>query len=683
MRTHCSFSLFIVIVILASSISGCITNDKKSSPTSEGIFEFSPPIVIDYSLQDLLNQSSSAIIDSKINSSITSEISAGMFYPIIFSNYSSLGPYMNHALWDEEYPIEVTRLIWDRVYFDDFGIPMVEYADGIKYVPTTAFHWGLLSYSKWVITGNYSFFEKAQKIALWAIENQSDNGGWNWYFDYNFSGGILGKMESGWSSAMTQGLGMSFMSRMYAATGDDRFKQSSLDALEPLKISVNDGGVKRMYDGNYSWYELYPTPYNGSFVLNGFVYALIGLHDNWVNLESKESKNLYEDGINSLEKMISLFDLGCASSYDLVHHSIRKSAPNVARKAIHNLHISQLSVINSLEENKFLEIQNRFFNYSIGECITSKNGAVNVHPQYNESYTKSSGSDSYSLFEDYNHSGLYMNHQNWNGGLWDRVVFDEFGIPMVQYPDGLKYVPTTAFHWGLVQYSKWIETQESVYFENASKVANWAVENQSHNGGWAWFFDHSFHGGVLGSMDSGWYGGMTQGLGMSFLVRMYNSTGNQSYMNAALNSTHLLTVNVSDGGVLRNYQNYTWYEEYPTPDSGSYVLNGYIYTLVGLYDLINEFKDSTSIELYQDGIISLSAMIGLFDLGCASSYDLVHHSVPGTAPNIAREDYHNLHINLLSVINVIENNSFQSVEDRWIDYANGFCFSSPNGANSS
>ena len=285
------------------------------------------------------------------------------------------------------------------------------------------------------------------------------------------------------------------------------------------------------------------------------------------------------------------------------------------------------------------------------------------------------------LFETYNHSGRYMNHHNWNGGLWDRVIFDEYGIPKVQYSDGLKYVPTTAFHWGLVQYSKWIETQENVYFENATKIANWAVVNQSQAGGWAWFFNHSFHGGVLGSMDSGWYGGMTQGLGMSFLTRMYNATGNESYMDAALNSTKTLTINVSDGGVLRYYQNYSWYEEYPTPDAGSFVLNGYVYTLVGLYDLIEEFNDSLSIGLYQNGIISLSAMIGLFDLGCASSYDLVHHSVPGTAPNIAREGYHNLHITLISVMNAIEQESYQSIEDRWIDYANGICYSSPNGAN--
>ena len=285
------------------------------------------------------------------------------------------------------------------------------------------------------------------------------------------------------------------------------------------------------------------------------------------------------------------------------------------------------------------------------------------------------------LFEQYETNDTYMNHANWNGGLWDRVIFDDEGIPLVQYHDGLKYVPTTAFHWGLVSFSKWIATGNQSNFDDAMEVAIWAVENQSETGGWGWFFNHSFHGGVLGDMYSGWYGGMTQGLGMSFLTRMYAETGNQSFKDAALNATELLSIPVDQGGVLRTYNGHSWYEEYPTPDAGSFVLNGYIYSLIGLYDLWTVFNSTEAEELYQNGTDSLYAMIGLFDLGCASSYDLVHHSVPGTAPNIAREGYHSLHITLISVMNIFENDGFQTVEDRWIEYAGDVCFSSPNGAN--
>lgn len=286
------------------------------------------------------------------------------------------------------------------------------------------------------------------------------------------------------------------------------------------------------------------------------------------------------------------------------------------------------------------------------------------------------------LFETYNSSDKYMNHANWNGGLWERVTFDDDGIPKVQYSHGLEYVPTTAFHWGLVCISKWIVSGNQSNFDDAMEIAVWAVENQSANGGWGWYFNHSFHGGVLGDMYSGWYGAMTQGLGMSFMARMYAETGNESFKQSALDAMDLFDVHVDQGGVLRMYDGQPWYEEYPTPDAGSFVLNGYIYALIGLHDLHEAFNSTKALELYTNGTDSLYSMIGLFDLGCSSSYDLVHHSVPGTAPNIARDGYHSLHISLLSVMNVFENDGFQTNEDRWIGYANEQCFQSPNGANS-
>lgn len=287
------------------------------------------------------------------------------------------------------------------------------------------------------------------------------------------------------------------------------------------------------------------------------------------------------------------------------------------------------------------------------------------------------------LFESHNPVGVYMNHMNWNGGLWDRVTFNETGIPIVMYSNGPKHVPTTAFHWGLVCISKYIASNNITHFEAALEIAHWAVQNQSNEGGWEWSFSHDFHGGVLGTMDQGWYGAMTQGLGMSFLSRMYEQTGNASYKQAALNAVGLFNVSVEDGGVYREYHGLPWYEEYPTPNAGSFVLNGYIYSLIGLYDAWVTFNSSTHAELYQDGIDTLHAMIGIFDLGCSTSYDLVHHSVPGTPPNIARDGYHRTHISLLSVLNSLENDDFQSIEDRWIGYGRGQCYASPNGANSS
>lgn len=285
-------------------------------------------------------------------------------------------------------------------------------------------------------------------------------------------------------------------------------------------------------------------------------------------------------------------------------------------------------------------------------------------------------------YDVYNHSGPYMNHANWRGGLWDRVTFDEDGIPKVQYYFGLEYVPTTAFHWGLVSISKYLTTGEQDFLNNSLNVSRWAVANQSENGGWLWPFSYGFSGGVLGVMEENWYGAMTQGLGMSFLTRMYEITGNQTYLDAAENATKLFNVSVENGGFLRYYGENPWYEEYPTPEGGSFVLNGYIYSLIGLYDLFATTGSNVSKKLYDDGVNSLINMISIFDLGCSTAYDLVHHSIISSAPNIANYMYHGLHISLLSIINSIEpGDPFRSIQERWSGYSDGVCFNSPNRAN--
>ena len=326
-------------------------------------------------LEFRLEQANATVSELQRLLTSTSEISAGMYYPVRFETYNSTGPYMNHARWNEAYPLEVDRNVWERVTFDEHGVPMVNYSWGVEYVPTTAFHWGLLSYSQWIESGNVSNFENATNIAEWAVSNQSEEGAWLWWFPYNFSGGIVGSLEAGWPSAMTQGLGMSFMARMYSATNDSRYLNATLRALQPFNLTVDEGGVTRLFNGAGDWYELYPTPTNGSFVLNGFMYGLLGLYDVSQITGSNASQRLYDDGLVTLRQTISMFDLGCNTSYDLVHLSVPTSAPNVARDALHNLHISLLSVFNANENEMLLSVEERWFRYAMGDCFASPNGA--------------------------------------------------------------------------------------------------------------------------------------------------------------------------------------------------------------------------------------------------------------------------------------------------------------------
>ncbi|EDO47868.1 predicted protein, partial [Nematostella vectensis] len=201
-------------------------------------------------------------------------------------------------------------------------------------------------------------------------------------------------------------------------------------------------------------------------------------------------------------------------------------------------------------------------------------------------------------------------------------------------------------------------------------AANWFVRNQDKNGGWPITVKRKIMEGV--EMAPGWYSAMAQGQAMSLLTRAYYHTNNSVYLEAALKATSLFGVPANKGGVRAMFMDkYPWYEEYPTTPS-LYVLNGFIYSLVGLHDLTLAAPKKTEAKaFFDDGMKSLKALLLMFDAGSGTFYDLRHVSMRAP-PNLARWDYHTLHVSLLHFISGID--SDRVVKDtavRWTGYTKG------------
>lgn len=80
-------------------------------------------------------------------------------------------------------------------------------------------------------------------------------------------------------SAMGQGQGISLLSRaFYHSGGNELYLKTAGAALKPFKVLNNNGGVLSKFMNLYPWYEEYPTV-PPIFILNGFMYSLIGLYD--------------------------------------------------------------------------------------------------------------------------------------------------------------------------------------------------------------------------------------------------------------------------------------------------------------------------------------------------------------------------------------------------------------------
>ncbi|CAK1582341.1 unnamed protein product [Parnassius mnemosyne] len=190
--------------------------------------------------------------------------------------------------------------------------------------------------------------------AAWLVRAQRARGGWPVPARRHVAPGAA-DLRPGWHSAMSQGHGISVLARAYYRSGDSTYLRAAQRALLLLDVPSHAGGVKALWMDKYVWYEEYPTT-PPLFVLNGFIYTLLGLYDLYV-IEGENSislaKKMFDDGMTSLKTLLPLFDTGSGSFYDLRHFTLGIS-PNLARWDYHATHVNQLYLLAGLDPDPIL-----------------------------------------------------------------------------------------------------------------------------------------------------------------------------------------------------------------------------------------------------------------------------------------------------------------------------------------
>ncbi|XP_011494920.1 PREDICTED: D-glucuronyl C5-epimerase [Ceratosolen solmsi marchali] len=211
--------------------------------------------------------------------------------------------------------------------------------------------------------------EQFYDAARWFVANQNiTSGGWSNPVKRKVANGMA-ILEPGWYSSMGQGHAISVLSRAYYHSGDEKYLQTAVRALRPFRILSNNGGILTYFLDKYVWYEEYPTT-PSSFILNGFIYSLIGLYDLKSiasGKDAEEAKKLFDQGMNSLKNMLTLFDTGSGTTYDLRHFTL-KIAPNLARWDYHSTHVNQLLLLNTIDNDPiFGTTSERWIDYMSGK----------------------------------------------------------------------------------------------------------------------------------------------------------------------------------------------------------------------------------------------------------------------------------------------------------------------------
>lgn len=114
---------------------------------------------------------------------------------------------------------------------------------------------------------------------------------------------------------------------------------------------------------------------------------------------------------------------------------------------------------------------------------------------------------------------------------------------------------------------------------------------------------------------------------------------------------------------------YIIYEEYPTVPN-SYTLNGFMYTLIGLYDwsCVESPSKVKAEEMFKKGCDTLEVILPYFDTGWFTAYDLTHITMLRRKPHIVA-GYHCEHVAFCKIFYDITGiEQFNTYYQRWKKY---------------
>ncbi|MGC9365582.1 MAG: D-glucuronyl C5-epimerase family protein [bacterium] len=248
-------------------------------------------------------------------------------------------------------------------------------------------------------------------------------------------------------------------------------------------------------------------------------------------------------------------------------------------------------------------------------------------------------------------------------GMYELFRFDEYGIPLYHYSWGDCYNPVFICHWGLYNLYLFKTQQQQIHLDNFIKAVKWLeISGVQDERGLCYEFKFPL---TKYKIDFPWISAMGQGRAVSVLTRAYQLTQDKLYLDMAHQALQPFFIDASQGGVQSEIvKGYIWLEEYPCSPP-SHVLNGFIISLMGLYDILVVDPRVKLKKLYDQLIQSLVHNLPRYDCGYWSYYNLYKYR------DLANVDYHKYHILLLwKMYELTENKIFWEYSLKWERYLN-------------
>ncbi|CUS38767.1 hypothetical protein COMA1_60059 [Candidatus Nitrospira nitrosa] len=229
----------------------------------------------------------------------------------------------------------------------------------------------------------------------------------------------------------------------------------------------------------------------------------------------------------------------------------------------------------------------------------------------------------------------------------DDMRFDAQGVVQKVYrAQGPQYNPLFIAWWGLHRLGVFHATGDSDALKDFWVQIEWlrlhALRRQDEAVVWPCAFDWQEGAARL---KSPWISAMYQSVVISALVRAYRLKKDSELIDLCLKATKVFSLSIEDGGVRTVMGRGALYEEYPVYPLPR-VLDGFLFSLLGLYDLAVETGAPQIHGLFADGVCGLREALGMWDYrGKWSWY--------GTHGYLCPPHYHQLNACLLELVGTL------------------------------
>lgn len=204
--------------------------------------------------------------------------------------------------------------------------------------------------------------------------------------------------------------------------------------------------------------------------------------------------------------------------------------------------------------------------------------------------------------------------------------FDENGIPLCKSyidveDDSLHYYPITIGQVGLAIYQSYWHSKLEEKRNHFMQIANWFYENRIEDKrlGCYWL---SHVPKPEYNVNKPWKSAFAQSRAISILLRAWQLTGKEKYLETAKKALKPFHFDISEGGVTAHAKDgKPMYEEY-VAEHPTMVLDGAFFSMMGLYDFVRAVSPNIDAEahnearkLLKDGVEALINWLPEYDMG--------------------------------------------------------------------